>query len=148
MDAMPDPSTLFGPATARRNPRKDSPTPAVNSVAAIALMRVHQLTSESSYKDKAEETLETFAGVVNHFGIFAGTFGIALRMFLEPTMQVVVIGDNLVAGKLQSAALAQFAVNKEVIRLSLGQAVAANLPPALAETIPQFPAIQKGESAA
>jgi uncharacterized protein YyaL (SSP411 family) len=148
MDAKADPASLIGALTARRKPLQDSPTPAGNSVAVIALMRLFHYTNESSYKDKAEETLEAFAGVVNHFGIFAGTFGAALRMFLEPSIQVLVVGDDEAAEKLNTAALSQFAINKEVVRLRSSQAVAQNLPPALAETLPGLPAIKAGSSVA
>ena len=42
----------------RRKPFQDSPTPAGNSVAAIALLRLHAYTSQPGYREKAEQTLE------------------------------------------------------------------------------------------
>src|SRR5450432_2734091 len=42
----------------RRKPFQDSPTPAGNSVAAIALLRLYALTNQQSYREKAEQTLE------------------------------------------------------------------------------------------
>lgn len=148
MDAKTDQAGLFGALSARRKPLQDAPTPAGNPVAAIALMRVHQLTNNIEWKNKAEETLETFAGVVNHFGIFAGTFAIAVRMFTSPAVQAVIVGDDELAEELHAAALASFSINKEVIHLRSAQAVAENLPPSLAETIPQLPVVKSGHSVA
>jgi hypothetical protein len=148
MDTQTDPTGLLGALTARRKPLQDSPTPAGNSAAAIAMMRLYHFANDPKYKDIAEDTLETFAGIVNHFGIFAATFGIALRLFFEPAIQVVVIGHDAAAEALHSGALTHFVVNKEVIRLRTDQAVPQNLPPALAETIPRLPAVKEGVSVA
>ena len=148
MDSQSDPAGLFGALTSRRKPLQDSPTPAGNSAAAIAMMRLFHFTNDSKYKDIAEDTLETFSGIVNHFGIFAATFGIALRLFVEPAIQVVIVGDDASAEELHAAAMSHFAVNKEVLHLRLDQLVAQNLPAALAETIPQLPVIKDGRSVA
>ncbi|MCU1311755.1 MAG: hypothetical protein JWO20_2880 [Candidatus Angelobacter sp.] len=148
MDTSADPTGLLGALTARRKPLQDSPTPAGNSAALIALMRVYGYTQYAAYRDKAEDTLEAFAGVVDHFGIFAATFGIGLRLYLTPEIQVVVIGEDTLANELYAAAIAPFALNKAVLHLREGQAVAQNLPPALAETIPNLPALKLGKSVA
>ena len=84
----------LGVLATRRKPLQDSPTPAGNPMAAIALVRMHHYTGEASYRDKAEQTLETFAGVAEQFGIFAATYGIAVLHFLESPVQVVVIADE------------------------------------------------------
>ena len=117
-------------------------------MAAIALMRLHHYTGDASYRDKAEETLETFAGVAEQFGIFAATYGIAVVHFLESPMQVVVIagdGDEHEADELYAAAVAPFAFNKAVLRFAANQAVAKNLPPVLAATIPHLPQFRIGK---
>ena len=132
----------FGVLATRRKPLQDSPTPAGNPMAAIALTRLHHYTGDLSYKDKAELTLETFANVVGQFGIFAATYGIAVIHQLQSPVQVVVIaedGDEDAAGQLYDAAVAPFAFNKTTLRLAANQAVAENLPPVLAATIPQLP---------
>ena len=132
----------LGVLATRRKPLQDSPTPAGNPMAAIALMRLHHFTGDAGYRDKAELTLETFAGVAEQFGIFAATYGIAVVHLLESPVQVVVIaedGDEHAAGELYAAAVAPFAFNKTTLRLSASQAVAENLPPALAATIPHLP---------
>src|SRR5580698_5733644 len=81
----------LGVLATRRKPLQDSPTPAGNPMAAIALVRLHHLTGDATYSDQAEQTLETFAGVAEQFGIFAATYGIAVAHFLASPVQVVVI---------------------------------------------------------
>ena len=118
-------------------------------MAAIALLRLHHYTGDSGYRDKAEQTLEMFAGVAEQFGIFAATYGIAVLHLLENPVQVVVVADNRsdgMAAGLASVAATAFAFNKSVLWLRPNQAVAGNLPPALAATIPNLPQLSSGES--
>jgi uncharacterized protein YyaL (SSP411 family) len=138
-----------GVLSTRRKPLQDSPTPAGNPMAAIALLRMHDYTGDAMYRDKAEQTLETFAGIVGQFGIFAATYGIAVARFLENPVQVVVISENKAedAGlALEASAQTAFAFNKSVLRLTTNQVVAANLPPALAATIPHLPELKSGKA--
>ena len=139
----------FGVLATRRKPLQDTPTPAGNPMAAIALVRLHHLTGDAGYHDKAEQTLETFAGVVDQFGIFAATYGTAVVHLLESSTQVVVIaadGDETAADKLYAAAVAPFAFSKSAVLLRSSQAVRENLPAALADTIPHLPALKSGKS--
>jgi uncharacterized protein YyaL (SSP411 family) len=139
----------LGVLATRRKPLQDSPTPAGNPMAAIALARLHHYTGDAGYRDKAEQTLETFAGVAEQFGIFAATYGIAVVHLLESPMQVVVIaedGDAETAETLHAQAVATFAFSKTVLRLERNQVVAENLPPGLAETIANLPALGGGKS--
>ncbi len=138
----------LGVLATRRKPLQDSPTPAGNPMAAIALVRLHHYTGNAGYRDKAEQTLETFAGVAEQFGIFAASYGIAVIHFLESPVQVVVIAEDQdgTAGELYKAAVAPFAFNKATLRLSANQAVAENLPPVLAATIPALPPPGLGKS--
>jgi uncharacterized protein len=138
----------IGALAARRKPFQDSPTPAGNSAAAIALLRLHAFTNDGGYRDKAEKTIRVFAGLAEHFGIFAGTFAIAGVWYSQPHVQVAVVGSGETADVLHAAALAPFAINKAVLRLAENEAVPQNLPPALAETIPQLPAVKTGNPAA
>src|SRR5450755_1838886 len=139
----------LGVLATRRKPLQDSPTPAGNPMAAIALARLHHYSGDAGYRDKAEQTLETFAGVAEQFGIFAASYGIAVVHLLESPVQVVVIageGDEGAASKLQEAAVAAFAFNKSTLRLAANQTVRENLPPALAETLPNLPSLGSGKS--
>jgi len=139
----------LGVLSTRRKPLQDSPTPAGNPMAAIALLRLHHYTGDAGYRDKAELTLEAFAGVAEQFGIFAATYGIAVVQFLEDPVQVVVIsesGADNAGSALATAAYSRFAFNKTAIRLTANQVVAANLPPALAATLPNLPQLKTGKS--
>jgi uncharacterized protein YyaL (SSP411 family) len=132
----------------RRKPFQDSPTPAGNSVAAIALLRLHAYTNDQGHHDKAEQTMEVLAGVAGRYGLFAATYGIAGVHLVQPHTQVVVIGEGELAQQLYSAAVGPFSVSKAVLKLSHGQLVTPNLPPALADTIAHLPIIREGKTAA
>jgi uncharacterized protein YyaL (SSP411 family) len=141
----------LGVLATRRKPLQDSPTPAGNPMAAIALLRLHHYTGDAGYRDKAEQTLETFAGIAEQFGIFAATYGTAVVYYLESQTQVVVISDDKdrnqdAAEQLYAAAVASFAFPKSTIRITANQATAQNLPPALAATIPHIPRLGSGKS--
>jgi uncharacterized protein YyaL (SSP411 family) len=141
-------AVAIGALSARRKPFQDSPTPAGDPSAALALLRVHAYTDDPNYKDKAEETLEVFAGVAEQFGIYAGTYGIASVWLSRPHTQVVVVGNDKLAEELTRAALRPFALNKSVLHITDNEAAAAYLPPALAETVPNLPGIKEGRTAA
>ncbi|MGZ4818092.1 MAG: thioredoxin domain-containing protein, partial [Terriglobales bacterium] len=138
----------LGALTARRKPFQDSPTPAGNSAAAIALFRMHAYTHEDSYREKAEDTLEVFAGMAEQYGMFAATYALAAVWLLEGHTQVVVVGNDERARELYAAAVAPFAVNKAVVKVSDSAAAPQNLPPVLAETVPNIPAVKDGKSTA
>lgn len=129
----------LGALTARRKPLQDSPTPAGNPTAVAALLRLEALSGRSQYREAAEDTLASFAGVVEHFGLYAGSYGLALERLLLDPVQVVVVGSGTEADQLEAAAVAGFAVNKTVVRLGLERLVAGGLPQALEETVLHVP---------
>jgi uncharacterized protein YyaL (SSP411 family) len=139
---------LLGVLGTRRKPFQDSPTPAGNPVAAIALLRLHALTNDEQYREKAEQTLEVFAGMAAQYGLFGATYGIAAVHFSEPPTQIVVVGENDRANELLRGAVRPFRFNQSVLRLAAGEAVPQKLPPALAQTIPHLPGIQTAEGVA
>jgi hypothetical protein len=145
-DSVPSEGRSLGVLGTPRKPFQDSPTPAGNSVAAMALMRLHAYTGEASYREKAEQTMEFFAGVAGRYGIFAGTYGIAAVAFSSPHTQVFIFGDDEIAAALLSRAVAVYGINLSVLRMAHGQVVAQNLPPALAQTLPNLPALKQGKS--
>ncbi|MGH9510007.1 MAG: thioredoxin domain-containing protein [Terriglobales bacterium] len=145
--ASTSPESL-GALAARRKPFQDAPTPAGNSAAAIALLRLYGYTNHAGYKEKAEDTLEVFAGLAPQFGMFAGTYGIAGVWFASAPVQIVVIGNDATAQALHRAALAPFALNKEVLHFTDSELAPQNLPPALAETLPNLPGVNQGKTAA
>jgi uncharacterized protein YyaL (SSP411 family) len=130
----------LGALTARRKPLQDSPTPAGNPTAASALARLEALGGKARYREIAEDTLECFAGIVEHFGLYAGSYGLALERLLADPVQVVIVGSGPEAERLEATAVAGFAINKTIVRLAPAQLVAAELPEALAETLLQVPA--------
>ena len=137
---------ILGVLGSRRKPFQDSPTPAGNSVAAIALLRLHAYTNDPGLRDKAEQTIEIIAGLAGQYGLFAATYGIAAVHLLHPHTQVVIVGNDELAGRLYDAAIASYAANKTVLKLEASKAVPQNLPPALAETIPQLSGIKEGKT--
>jgi uncharacterized protein YyaL (SSP411 family) len=130
----------LGALSARRKPLQDSPTPAGNPTAVAALLRLEALDGNIKYREAAEDTLESFAGIVGHFGLYAGSYGLALERLLLDPMQVVVVGAGAEADQLEALAVASFAVNKTVVRLAPDQLIVGGLPPALEETVLHAPA--------
>jgi uncharacterized protein YyaL (SSP411 family) len=137
-------SASLGVLGTRRKPFQDSPTPAGNPVAAIALLRMHAYTHELSYREKAEQTLEILAGVAGQYGLFAATYGIAAVHFSQPHTQVVVVGSGEPADELYASAVASFDLNKAVLKFESNQIAPQNFPPALAETFPHVPSTKEG----
>ena len=137
--AVADGAVPLGALTARRKPLQDSPTPAGNPTAASALLRLEELSGRKEYREIAEDTLESFAGIVEHFGLYAGSYGLAAERLLLDPIQVVIVGNGAEADQLEALATARYAVNKTVIRLSAETIAAGALPDALAETLGQVP---------
>ncbi len=144
----PAPGALpLGALSARRKPLQDAPTPAGNPTAAAALLRLEALSwpaaagGRAEYRRIAEETLACFAGIVEHFGLYAGSYGLALERLLSDPVQVVIVGAgppqraDLEAERLETTAIVGYAVNKTVIRLAPENLVPGGLPEALEETI-------------
>jgi uncharacterized protein len=139
----------LGGLDVRRKPFQDSPTPGGNSVAAIALIRMHAFTGDERYRSFAQKTLEAFAGIAPQYGLFAATYGLAAMLFARHPLQVVITGraDDLAAKALETAANRVYRFGKAVLRFtpngsdgSAPSALAAKLPQALKETIPHLPA--------
>jgi hypothetical protein len=137
--------SMIGVLSAQRKPLQDSPTPAGNSVAATLLLRLHGFTNKEIYRRRAEETLQTFAGVVEHLGLYAASYAQALRRAISGPMLVCVVGDDALAEDLAAAATAKFQITKSILRIRPDQL--NSLPPALAETVPHMPGIGTGSMA-
>jgi hypothetical protein len=104
------------------------------------------LSGREEYRTVAEETLASFAGVVEHFGLYAGSYGLALERLLLDPVQVVIVGSGAEASRLEATAVARFSVNKTVMRISPSRIVAGKLPEALDEILPYVP-VPPGASA-
>jgi len=131
----------MGGLDVRRKPFQDSPTPGANSVAAIALIRMHAFTDDRRYYDFAQKTLEAFAGIAPQYGMFAATYGLAATLFARHPIQVVVTGraDDPDAQALEDAAHSVYRFGKAVLRVKPGTSL-VNLAGALKETMPHLPA--------
>jgi uncharacterized protein len=133
----------MGGLEVRRKPFQDSPTPSANSVAAMALTRLHAYTDDQKYYDWASKSLEAFAGVASEYGLFAATYGLAATVFAVHPAQVVVTGSagDPCAQKLEEAANSVFRFGKAVLRVTPRSSL-ENLPLALRQTLPHLPADQ------
>ena len=124
-----------------RKPFQDSPTPSANSIAVMALLRMHSFTGDNRYHAFAQKTLEAFSGIAPQYGLFAATYGLAATLFAHHPMQVVVTGSagDSTAQALEDAANSVYRFGKAVLRLTPGTLL-ANLAGALKETLPHLPA--------
>lgn len=139
---------VLGALTMRRKPFQDAPTPAGNPAAALALLRLHALGGEDRFHKVAAGTLEVFAGVAEKFGIYAGTYGLASVWMAHPHVQVIVFGQDALAGELYRAAVAPFLLNKTVLRVRDAAHLREALPVALAETVSNAPGVSQGRTLA
>ena len=141
-DSPPAEGSL-GVLSAPRKPFQDSPTPAGNPMAAIALTRLHALTDDPGYRDKAQRTLELLAGVAAQYGIFAGTYGLAVNSLGVSHSEIIIIGEGQLADELYAHALTLWRSGDSILRLAFNEATEQNLPPSLAATIPHLPAVKQ-----
>ena len=130
----------MGGLEVRRKPFQDSPTPSANSVAVMALTRMHAYTDDRRYHDWAKKTLEAFAGVAPQYGLFAATYGLAATLFAERPTQVVITGaiGDAEAQKLEEAANGVFRFGKSVLHVT-PEASLENLPAGLRQTLTHLP---------
>ena len=130
----------MGGLDVRRKPFQDSPTPSANSIAAIALTRMHAYTGDARYYAFAKRTLEAFAGIAPKYGMFAATFGLATVLFARHPMQVVVTGlvGDPVAQALEDAAHRVYRFGKSVLRVT-PETSQLHFAGALKETLPHLP---------
>src|SRR5467141_2632105 len=131
----------LGGLDVRRKPFQDSPTPGANSVAIIALVRMHAFTGDERYHNFAQKTLEAFAGIAPQYGLFAATYGLAATLFAHHPLQVVITGDSNdpTAQALQAAAHQVFRFSKSVLRVT-PQTPQLHLAGAINETLSHLPA--------
>ncbi|HET7258370.1 MAG TPA: hypothetical protein VFI75_01530, partial [Candidatus Acidoferrum sp.] len=136
----PSNAPAMGGLDVRRKPFQDSPTPSANSVAAIALIRMHAFTGDLRYYEFAQKTLEAFAGIAPQYGMFAATYGLAATLFARHPVQVVITGraDDPAAQALEDAAHQVFRFGKSVLRIT-PEAQRLHLAGVLKETLPHLP---------
>src|SRR5260370_11744072 len=137
----PSDAAPMGGLDVRRKPFQDSPTPGANSVAAIALIRMHAFTGDDRYHSFAKKTLEAFAGIAPQYGLFAATYGLAATLFARHPLQVVITGrpDHPIPQPLEPPAHSAYRLAKSVLRVTPGLSL-THLACALKETLPHLPA--------
>jgi uncharacterized protein YyaL (SSP411 family) len=137
----PSDAAPMGGLDVRRKPFQDSPTPGANSVAAIALIRMHAFTGDDRYHAFAQKTLEAFAGIAPQYGLFAATYGLAATLFAHHPIQVVITGpaNDPAAQALEAAAHRVYRFGKSVLRVN-PETPQLHLAGALKETLPHLPA--------
>jgi uncharacterized protein YyaL (SSP411 family) len=130
----------MGGLDVRRKPLQDSPTPSGNAVAAIVLDRLHGFTGDARYRERAQATLEAFAGVVPQYGLFAASYALAAILHARHAIQVVVLGQtgDARADRLEKAAHGVFRFGKAVLRVTPELLAEKALPAALAEMLPHL----------
>jgi len=130
----------MGGLEVRRKPFQDSPTPSANSVAVMALTRLHAYTDDGRYHEWAKKTLEAFAGVAPQYGLFAATYGLAATLFAAHPTQVVIMGGSgdATAQKLEEVANSGFRLGKAVLRVT-PEVSLEDLPATLRQTLPHLP---------
>src|ERR1700722_9234821 len=144
-DTRVDPEAI-GALSARRKPLQDTPTPAGNPTAAAALLRLEALNGDAKLREVAEDTLGAFAGIVEHFGLYAGSYGLPLERLLTAPQQVVIVGEDDLADALEAAAREGYSVNKTVLRVPATILREGALPPILKETLTELPQLQEKAS--
>jgi uncharacterized protein YyaL (SSP411 family) len=131
----------MGGLEVRRKPLQDSPTPGANSSAAILLDRLYGYTGDARYSQRAQATLEAFAGIAPQFGIHAASYGLAALLHARRPFEVVITGasDDPQADALETAANSVFRFGKAVLRVTPERMASRDaLAPALAETLPHL----------
>jgi len=130
----------MGGLDVRRKPLQDSPSSSGNAIAVMVLDRLHGYTNDALYRDRAEATLNAFAGVAPQYGLFAGSYALAAVIHTRGAIEVVVTGraDDPVAQQLERAAAKTFRFGKSVLRITPETHAKMWLAPALAETLPHL----------
>ena len=119
---------------ARVKPVQDTPTPSPNGVAGIVFMRLHELTGEPRWRERAGALVSAFSGRAAELGLHGAAFLLALDWYLNPITHLVVVGEagDETAEAMHRAALAGYAPRRVVQRLTPEEASERRLPPALA----------------
>ena len=130
-------ATPLGSFDIRRKPIQDSPTPAGNAVAIIALDRLCEYTGKNEYHEQAHIALEAFSDVASRYGMFAATYGLAAALHARHPLQVVITGayEDDAARELERAAGLFYRFGRAVLRVTPKPNYEA-FPPALRQLLP------------
>ena len=101
--------------TARAKPIQDAPTSSPNATAALVLLRLHAVTEEARFRERAEATLAAFAGSAAELGLYASTYARALDFLLNGECRIVVADATTMDGALLPSALSAYRPRKVVV---------------------------------
>ncbi len=76
-----------------------------NGIVAEALLRLHALTGDATYREMAQRTLSVYAERAGAAGSFGASYARALRRYLSPEVVVRIAGDAERPARLRAAAL-------------------------------------------
>jgi uncharacterized protein YyaL (SSP411 family) len=124
---------------ARAKPVQDTPTPSPNGVAGIVLARLHELTGESRWKERASALTSVFAGRAQELGLHAATYLLAVDWQVNPATHLVITGQqgDSTASQMHRSALETFLPRRIVQLLSPGDAHDSMLPLPLRSMVTQ-----------
>ena len=140
-DTALDVGSRQGALNVSRKAIKDSPTAAGNSVAAAVLDRLATLTDRPEFREQAGKALDIFASKAREYGLYAGTYALALVNHLRAPVEVVVIGaaDDARREQLLRAAYHAPVAGIRVLAFSPESVLTSQLPAGLAATLPNLP---------
>ena len=111
----------------RGKPIQDAPTSAANATAALVLLRLAALSGEPRFHERAERTLEAFAGSAEEIGIHGATYLRAADFLVNGECRIVV-ADTTTTKPMLASALSAFRPRKAVAPAS-GSPVPGTEPP-------------------
>jgi hypothetical protein len=106
----------------RAKPIQDAPGPSGNGTAGVVLMRLHALTGQAAWRDRAGELLRAFAGRAAELGVHGAAWLQALDWHLHPATEIVIVGEpgDARARRMHEMALAAYAPRRTVRRVTPG----------------------------
>ncbi len=139
-DTATDREAKQGNLKLARKGLQDSPTPAANSMAAMALDRLAAWAEKPDYYEKAGQTLSLFAAKAAEYDLYVASYGLAVVNHRRTSLEVVVIGDkeDERTMKLLRAAYGVERAGKRVLFMEPEAVEGSKLPPGLAATLPHL----------
>ena len=77
---------------------------------------------------------------MEHFGLYAGSYGLALERLLLDPVQVIIVGSGAEAARLEAMAVARYGVQKTVMRVGPFRMTPGGIPEELAQMLMNVPA--------
>jgi uncharacterized protein YyaL (SSP411 family) len=131
-DRPTDASADADPLARPHYPLTDSPDPSGNGTGALVLLRLHELTGEEHYRERALGVLRAFASGVRRFPSSAATYVKAVARATRPVTRIVVVAEpgDAAGDALFAVALRIYRPRTTLLRLAPG-ADTTGLPPEL-----------------